>query len=92
MIETAYQNLMLQEITVGKSCRGYVKHSGACKVVLFGRRQIRRAKEVLNIMRNRGIDFDRLDERFFTAFSLYLVEERDFNFELLMEEIRRIAV
>jgi hypothetical protein len=88
---TRYQSLVFEEVEIKKACYGYLKEGGVTWIIVQGRRQANRLKEVLAVMEKRNIDFAKLDERFFVLLSLYLCEERDLNFELLLSEIRRLS-
>jgi hypothetical protein len=88
--ETPYQNLLFVEAG-GRTPYGYLKQNGDLKVPFFGKRQIKRAKEILRILINQRVDLAKLDRRFYSIFSLYLLEEKELNNELLFEEIRRLS-
>jgi hypothetical protein len=83
-----YNGLGLCE-TGGKTKYLFIKQNGSVKVVLKGRRQGRKAQEVLRFLNEKKIDGSKLDGRFFAVLSVYLCEEKDINSSLLLKEIRR---
>jgi hypothetical protein len=91
MNNSRFGNVTLLEAPVRGGAYGYVKNNGAVKCVLFGRKRIRRAREVFNLMRAKNADFSKLDDRFFTVLSLYLSEEKYLNAGLLRDELRRLS-
>jgi hypothetical protein len=66
-----------------------IKQDGRVKAAVKGRRQAKRAVEILHVLKNKNIAGERLDDRFFSVLSLYLCEEKYMNSALLQNEIRR---
>ena len=77
-------------VTPGGCC-GRLYKGDSLKALLTGKRQIKRAAELLNVIKAKNIDASRCDGRFFSVFSLYLCEEKYFNIQLLYDELRRIS-
>jgi hypothetical protein len=84
-----FKNVLLIERTKKHGAYGFVKTREGIKCVLFGKKRIRRAREIFNIMLMKNADFEKLDDQFFAVLSLYLCEEKYLNTELLEEELRR---
>jgi hypothetical protein len=91
MKDSHFKNIVVTENSENSRTYGYVKAGGVIKCVLFGKKRIRRTREILNIMYVKNVDFKKLDDRFFSVLSLYLCEEKNLNMELLNEEIRRLS-
>ena len=69
---------------------GFLYYKDTLKTLLKGKKQIRRILELFQIIKAKRVDVSRLDDRFFAVVSLYLCEEKDFNIQLLDEELRRL--
>jgi len=81
------------ELRFSVSDKGYglLYRGDSLKALVKGKRQLRRVRELLSVIKAGNIDVSRLDDRFFAAVSLYLCEEKYFNSALLMKELRRIS-
>ena len=90
VIKTGFPPLTLLERERGNA-RAAVLKKGALTVAVFRRkREIARVKEILGSLRANAVDPARLDDLFFAVLAVHLVQERDFNMELLQKEIRRL--
>jgi hypothetical protein len=82
--------LSLLETERGNAGTAVLKKGAATVAVFRRKREIRRVREVLHLLRAKGIPLDRLDDTFLAVLAVYLGQERDFNSELLQKEIRRL--
>lgn len=77
-------------ITTGRGKpHGLLYQGEALKAVVSGRRQIRRAEEIINMINATVADASQFDDRFFAVLSVYLCEEKKINNQLLKEELGR---
>jgi hypothetical protein len=90
IIKNTFDTLTLHEVSVSRKNTGLLKKGSKTLAVLSSRKQIVRLKEIFSVLRRSKVDFEKLDDSFFAALSVYLCEERDLNYELLENEIRRL--
>jgi hypothetical protein len=83
MKHTRFKNISVAEYPGRRGVYGYVKNGDILKCVLFGRKRIRRAREIFNLLLLRNADLEKLDDRFFSILSLYLCEEKYLDTGLL---------